>query len=94
MCWQYDQAFQATYDTCFTTALEGNQVTWYQTDGTIIYPARGRPKLIKGNPENLWDYKVGFGQLIETAADSCSLAVAFQRQFWENCRLIRGYQRQ
>ncbi len=53
MCWQYDQAFQATYDTCYTTALKGTQVIWYQTDGTIIYPPRGRPKLKKGNPENL-----------------------------------------
>ena len=53
MCWQYDKAYMATYDDCYTTALEGNIVTWYKADGTIFYPNPGRPKLISGNPKNL-----------------------------------------
>jgi hypothetical protein len=53
MCWQYDKAYMATYDDCYTTALEGNIVTWYKTDGIIFYPDPGRPKLISGNPKNL-----------------------------------------
>jgi hypothetical protein len=53
MCWQFDKAYMATYDDCFTTALEANIVTWYKTDGTIYYPSSGRPKLISGNPKNL-----------------------------------------
>jgi hypothetical protein len=52
MCWHFDSARRASYNGCFTTALDGDTVTWYLPTGTPRYSRTGRIKLISGNPEN------------------------------------------
>ena len=50
MCWQYDK--RVGYNQCVTTVLDGDIVTWYQTNGFPKYNAHPPIKLISGNPEN------------------------------------------
>jgi len=53
MCWHFDKKALSSYNQCYTTALEGNIVTWYKTNGYPHYNRRGQIKLISGNPSNL-----------------------------------------
>ena len=53
ICFQYDQAYLAEYNTCYSIAIDGDNATWYKTDGSLWYPRGGRIKLISGNPKNL-----------------------------------------
>ena len=53
MCYEYYHAAMSPYDDCVTTSLEGNSLTWYETDGSTLYLRVGRPTLIPGNPKNL-----------------------------------------
>ena len=52
MCWHFDSPIQVSRNGCFTTALDGDTVTWYLPTGTPRYSRAGRIKLISGNPEN------------------------------------------
>ncbi len=53
MCWHFDSpATEAGRGGCFTTALDGDTVTWYLPTGTPRYSRAGHIKLISGNPEN------------------------------------------
>ncbi len=53
MCWHFDSpTMMAGRGGCFTTALDGDTVTWYLPTGTPRYSRAGRIKLISGNPEN------------------------------------------
>jgi len=53
MCWHFDSPVtEAERGACFTTALDGDTVTWYLPTGTPRYSRSGRIKLISGNPEN------------------------------------------
>jgi hypothetical protein len=52
MCWHFDSPIRANYNSCFTTNLDGDTVTWYLATGTPRYSRFGRIKLIAGNPEN------------------------------------------
>jgi len=49
MCWQYDK--RVGYNQCVTTVLDGDIVTWYQTDGFPKF-TRHPLKLISGKPKN------------------------------------------
>jgi hypothetical protein len=52
MCWHFDSPRRTAYNGCFTTALDGDTVTWYLPTGTPRYSRSGRINLIAGNPEN------------------------------------------
>jgi len=52
MCWQHDKPHMAQYDQCFTTALDGDIVTWYKTTGFPWYNRLHQIKLISGKPKN------------------------------------------
>ena len=52
MCWQYDEPHMVQYNTCFTTVLDGDIVTWYETNGFPWYNRHPPIKLILGNPKN------------------------------------------
>ncbi len=52
MCWHFDSPVRAVYNSCFTTNLDGDTVTWYLPNGTPRYSIGGRINLIAGNPEN------------------------------------------
>jgi hypothetical protein len=52
MCWHFDSPTRVSYNGCFTTALDGDTVTWYLPSGNPRYSRAGRIKLISGNPEN------------------------------------------
>ncbi|NNE62848.1 MAG: hypothetical protein HKN34_02085 [Gammaproteobacteria bacterium] len=52
MCWRY-KGYMASYDGCYTIALDGNNATFYKADGTIYNDPAGRIKLISGNPKSL-----------------------------------------
>jgi hypothetical protein len=52
MCWQYDETHIDQYNTCVTTVLDGDIVTWYQTNGFPKYNRNPPIKLISGNPKN------------------------------------------
>ncbi len=52
MCWHFDKVTRAAFNGCFTTALDGDTVTWYLATGTPRYSRAGRINLISGNPEN------------------------------------------
>jgi hypothetical protein len=52
MCWHFDSPTKAAANGCFTTALDGDTVTWYLPTGTPRYSQGGPRKLISGNPEN------------------------------------------
>lgn len=51
MCWEYDGI--SLYDGCYSTALEGDVISWYNTGGKHYKSMAGRVTLKKGNPENL-----------------------------------------
>ena len=53
MCWHFDDTFMSYVNSCFTTNLDGDTVTWYLPSGTPRYSRHGRISLISGNPENL-----------------------------------------
>jgi hypothetical protein len=53
MCWQHDEANMVRYNKCITTVLDGDIVTWYQTNGFPWFSRYGKIKLISGNPKNL-----------------------------------------
>ena len=50
MCWQYDK--RVGYNQCVTTVLDGDIVTWYQTNGFPKYNRHPPIKLISGKPKN------------------------------------------
>jgi len=52
MCWQFDEPHLIQYNKCYTTALDGDTVTWYKTTGYPWYNRHSPIKLISGNPEN------------------------------------------
>jgi len=52
MCWHFDSPVRVTLNSCFTTNLDGDTVTWYLATGTPWYSRAGQIKLIAGNPEN------------------------------------------
>jgi len=52
MCWHFDSPTRAAANGCFTTALDGDTITWYLPTGSHRYSAGGPRKLISGNPEN------------------------------------------
>ena len=52
MCWHFDKVSMVRYNGCFTTALDGDTITWYLPTGTLRYSSGGPRKLISGNPEN------------------------------------------
>jgi hypothetical protein len=52
MCWHFDSPTRSAANGCFTTALDGDTVTWYLPTGTPRYSSGGPRKLISGNPEN------------------------------------------
>ncbi len=52
MCWQHDKPHMIKYDTCVTTVLDGDIVTWYQTSGFPKYNRLHQIKLISGKPKN------------------------------------------
>jgi hypothetical protein len=52
MCWHFDSPIRVNYNSCFTTNLDGDTVTWYLATGTPRYSRFGRISLIAGNPEN------------------------------------------
>ena len=52
MCWHFDSPTRAAVNGCFTTALDGDTITWYLPTGTPRYSAGGPRKLISGNPNN------------------------------------------
>ena len=52
MCWHFDSPVRAVFNSCFTTNLDGDTVTWYLATGTPRYSRNGRINLIAGNPEN------------------------------------------
>jgi len=49
MCWLHDK--RVGYNQCVTTVLDGDIVTWYQTDGFPKF-TRHPLKLISGSPSN------------------------------------------
>ena len=53
MCRHYDKISLAAFNVCYTTALDGDIVTWYISDGSPWYNKYLPLKLISGNPENL-----------------------------------------
>ncbi len=52
ICRHYDTPAMGRFNGCFTTNLDGDTVTWYETSGFPWYSRAGRIKLISGNPEN------------------------------------------
>ena len=52
MCWHFDSPTRSAANGCFTTALDGDTVTWYLPTGTPRYSMGGPRKLISENPEN------------------------------------------
>ncbi len=52
MCWHFDSPVRSLYNSCFTTNLDGDTVTWYLPNGTPRYSIGGRINRIAGNPEN------------------------------------------
>ena len=52
MCWHFDSPTRSAANGCFTTAFDGDTVTWYLPTGTPRYSRGGPRKLISGNPEN------------------------------------------
>ena len=52
MCWHFDSPARVSLNSCFTTNLDGDTVTWYLATGTPRYSRHGRINLIAGNPEN------------------------------------------
>ena len=52
MCWHFDSPARSFASGCFTTALDGDTVTWYLPSGFPRYSKGGPRKLISGNPEN------------------------------------------
>ena len=52
MCWHFDSPTHSILNSCFTTNLDGDTVTWYLATGTPRYSRFGRISLIAGNPEN------------------------------------------
>jgi len=52
MCWHFDAPTMVSFNSCFTTNLDGDTVTWYLATGTPRYSPAGRISLIAGNPEN------------------------------------------
>ncbi len=53
MCLHYDKMSLVAYNGCYTTALDGDIVTWYETDGSPWYNRMRTLKLISGNFKNL-----------------------------------------
>ena len=53
MCWEYDRLPVSAYGGCYTIALDGENATFYTTDGAIWYSRGGRIKQKPGNPGNL-----------------------------------------
>ena len=52
MYWHFDKAALSSYNVYYTTALDGDTVTWYKTSGYPYYNRRPPIKLISGNPKN------------------------------------------
>ena len=52
MCWHFDSPVRSIFNSCFTTNLDGDTVTWYLPTGTPRYSRAGRIILIAGNPKN------------------------------------------
>ena len=52
MCWHLDSLIHSLLNSCFTTNLDGDTVTWYLATGTPRYSGAGRINLVAGNPEN------------------------------------------
>ena len=53
MCIHYDKMSQVAYNNCYTTALDGDTVTWYLATGIPWYNRYPPIKLISGNYKNL-----------------------------------------
>ena len=53
MCRHYDKATLVAFNGCYTVALDGDIVTWYESDGSPWYNRFRTLKLISGNYENL-----------------------------------------
>jgi len=51
MCWKYDSG--SDYDGCYSTALDDEVVSWYDTSGKQYTSEGGRVRLKKGNPDEL-----------------------------------------
>ena len=52
MCIHYDKTTQVAWGGCYTTALDGDIVTWYETNGFPWYNRAPPLKLISGNFKN------------------------------------------
>jgi hypothetical protein len=52
MCWHFDSPARSYANGCFTTALDGDTITWYLPTGSPRYSGGGPRKLFSGNPEN------------------------------------------
>ena len=52
MCLHHDKMSMVADNDCYTTALDGDTVTWYKATGTAYYSRAGRIKLISGNYKN------------------------------------------
>jgi len=54
ICFHWNLASLAKYNgTCYMVALDGENATWYNTDGSTYYPRGGRIKMNMGNSNNL-----------------------------------------
>ncbi len=51
MCWKYEDG--SDYDGCYSTALIGDEIRWYDTKGKKYKSLAGKVKLKQGNPDNL-----------------------------------------
>ncbi len=53
MCWEFDVAKYAVYNGCWATAIDGDSVIWYSSNGIIHTDPAGQITLVPGNPNNL-----------------------------------------
>jgi hypothetical protein len=50
MCWRHDESHMVKYNICNTIVLDGDIVTFYETNGYPWYNSHPPIKLISGNP--------------------------------------------
>jgi hypothetical protein len=53
MCFKWDLAIFAAYNGCWTTAIDGDNVTWYSARGILHTDPAGQVTLVPDNPNNL-----------------------------------------
>ena len=53
MCKHHDKPTLVAFNGCYTVALDGDIVTWYETDGSPWYNRYRTLKLMSGNYKNL-----------------------------------------